>query len=89
MKIILNNISKALMLGLFMMFAYSCADPDAKPILTFDDAIKGSYPRVTSEAGSAVISPLDVLQSLSFSGIILVMIFLRQVILRLSIDFMV
>jgi hypothetical protein len=60
MKIILNNISKALMLGLFMMFAYSCADPDAKPILTFDDAIKGSYPRVTSEAGSAVISPLDV-----------------------------
>jgi hypothetical protein len=65
MKIILNNISKTLMLGFFMMFAFACEDPDEKPILTFDDAIKGSYPRVTAEVGTALVNPND-LASVSF-----------------------
>ena len=53
------------MLGLFMMFAFACEDPDAKPILTFDDAIKGSYPRVTAEVGTALVNPND-LANVSF-----------------------
>ena len=52
-----NNITKALILGLLVMLSYSCADPDEKPILTFDDAIKGSYPRVTATSGSALVDP--------------------------------
>ena len=28
-----------------------------KPILTFDDAIKGSYPRVTATSGAALVDP--------------------------------
>ena len=54
-----NNIIKALILGLLVMITYSCEDPDEKPILTFDDAGKGSYPRVTSETGSALVNPND------------------------------
>ena len=56
-----NNIIKALILGLLVMFSYSCEDPDEKPILTFDDALKGSYPRVIpdSETGAALVNPND------------------------------
>ena len=61
-----NNITKALILGLLAMLLYSCADPDEKPILTYDDAIKGSYPRVTSTTGAAVVNPND-LSSSSYS----------------------
>jgi hypothetical protein len=60
-----NNIIKALILGLLVMISYSCADPDEKPILTFDDAIKGSYPRVTSTSGAALVDPNN-LSSSSF-----------------------
>jgi hypothetical protein len=60
-----NNIIKALILGLLVMLSYSCADPDEKPILTFDDAIKGSYPRVTSTSGAALVDPNN-LSSSSF-----------------------
>ncbi len=60
-----NNITKTLILGLLVMLSYSCADPDEKPILTFDDAIKGSYPRVTSTSGAALVDPNN-LSSSSF-----------------------
>ena len=58
-----NNIIKALILGLLVMLAYSCADPDEKPILTFDDALKGSYPRVTATTGAALVNPNDLASS--------------------------
>jgi len=58
-----NNITKALILGLLVMLSYSCADPDEKPILTFDDALKGSYPRVTATTGAALVNPNDLASS--------------------------
>jgi len=44
---------------LIMMLAIvvaSCADPDLKPIVTFDDAAHGAYPRLLSSAGSTLIN---------------------------------
>jgi hypothetical protein len=59
MKIILNNISKALIIMTLVMGFFSCEDPDKAPVIVFETATKGSYPRLVSdsESGSTLINP--------------------------------
>lgn len=51
-----KNIFLALILAAFGMV--SCADPDLKPILTFEDAIKGGYAKLISQ-GDKLINVLN------------------------------
>ena len=51
-----KNILLAFILAAFGIV--SCADPDLKPILTFEDAIKGGYAKLISE-GDKLVNVLD------------------------------
>lgn len=56
------NKFKLFIFGGLILFFASCADEDAKPIITFDDAGKGAYPRLISE-GTRDINLFDIANS--------------------------
>ncbi len=54
----LRNWSKWSLLPLMIFVAFSCEDPDKAPIVTFDSAGHGAYPRFVSEAGATLMNLL-------------------------------
>ncbi|MEL6190955.1 MAG: hypothetical protein AAFR66_02855 [Bacteroidota bacterium] len=46
----INKCKKSAVLGMIMLMMVSCADEDLKPIITFDDAIKGAYVRLVDQS---------------------------------------
>lgn len=48
-KSFMKNIIKITLLAAICSIAYSCEDPDAAPVVTFDSATKGAYPRLLEE----------------------------------------
>ncbi len=56
------NKFKLFIFGGLILFFASCADEDARPIITFDDAGKGAYPRLISE-GVRDINLFDIANS--------------------------
>lgn len=56
MKITDIKIMKKVFIVLLGIVVISCADPDLAPIVTFDDAGKGAYPRLTSEEGEKLVN---------------------------------
>ncbi len=50
----LNKIFSAFGVLLMLLLANSCADEDLKPIITFDDAGKGAYPRRITETDKLI-----------------------------------
>lgn len=58
----INNLKKVfiVILGIVVL---SCADPDLKPIVTFDDAGHGAYPRLLEETGEQNVNFFDMASS--------------------------
>lgn len=46
----MNKILKVTFWTVAVLFASSCEDPDAEPVVTFDSATKGAYPRLLTES---------------------------------------
>jgi hypothetical protein len=47
----MNKIKKALVMASAVFVVFSCEDPDKAPIVTFDSAGHGAYPRLVEEIG--------------------------------------
>jgi len=56
----MNRIKIALAMVSVLFFVSACEDPDAAPIVTFDSAGHGGYPRLISESGSRNIDLFNV-----------------------------
>ena len=54
----INKIKRALLLTCTMLIIFSCEDEDAAPILTFDAAGHGVYPRLLEETGDRLVNIL-------------------------------
>ena len=54
----INKIKRALLLACTMLIVFSCEDEDAAPILVFETAGHGAYPRLLSETGDKLINIL-------------------------------
>ena len=54
----INKIKRALLLACTMLIVFSCEDEDAAPILTFDAAGHGVYPRLLEETGDRLVNIL-------------------------------
>ncbi|GAB5552296.1 MAG: hypothetical protein Sapg2KO_18870 [Saprospiraceae bacterium] len=50
----MNKYKFGLVLVAMLFFTFSCTDEDLAPIVTFDSAIKGAYPRLISETGGTI-----------------------------------
>lgn len=50
----MNKYKFGLVLIAMTVFTFSCVDEDLAPIVTFDSAIKGAYPRLLSETGGTI-----------------------------------
>lgn len=50
----MNNIKLSILISMVVLFFASCADENEKPIITFDDAGKGAYPRLISETDKLI-----------------------------------
>jgi hypothetical protein len=58
MKLIDIKIMKKVLVVLLGIVVVSCADPNLEPIVTFENAGKGAYPRKTAEAGEQLVNIL-------------------------------
>ncbi|MFY0688896.1 MAG: hypothetical protein JXQ90_17125 [Cyclobacteriaceae bacterium] len=50
----IKNITRAGLIAIVGLFGYSCADPNLSPVLTFEDAAKGAYPRLLDETDKLI-----------------------------------
>lgn len=55
---IMNKTKKALLLAFTILIVFSCVDEDKAPIVTFDSAGHGAYPRLLSETGDKLVNIL-------------------------------
>jgi hypothetical protein len=58
MKFINIESMKKYFVMMLTVIVMSCANEDLKPIITFDDAIKGAYPKLTDETGEFLLNLL-------------------------------
>ena len=56
----MNRNKIVLALATLLFFTFSCADEDLSPIVTFDSAGKGAYPRLVSDSGDQFINLFDI-----------------------------
>jgi hypothetical protein len=52
----MNNIKKVAIMAIAALTVFSCEDPDKAPVVTFDSAGHGGYPRLIVETGSQLIN---------------------------------
>ena len=55
----LKNIKGSMLIVMAALLVYSCADPNKSPIVTFDSAGKGAYPRLTDSQGEQLVNILS------------------------------
>lgn len=56
----MNRNKIVLALAMLIFFTFSCKDEDLAPIVTFDSATKGAYPRLVQESPSKLINLFDI-----------------------------
>ncbi len=56
----MNRNKIVLGLAMVLFFTFSCKDEDLAPIVTFDSAGKGAYPRLVEESASKLINLFDI-----------------------------
>ena len=55
----MKNIKGYLLIVMAAFLVFSCADPNKTPIVTFDSAGKGAYPRLTDSEGEQLVNILS------------------------------
>ena len=56
----MNKNKIVLALAMLLFFTFSCKDEDLAPIVTFDSAGKGAYPRLVSDSGDQFVNLFDI-----------------------------
>ena len=62
----MKSIKKAFFMASTVLLIFSCKDDELKPILTFEDAGKGAYPRLVEESGEKFLNLFDIAGSAYF-----------------------